>query len=135
MKKVTVLAAAFALAGFLSIDANAQSQTTQPAEQQTEQSATEQSAAEQSTTGQATAATAQEKEKVKVTQDQLPEPVKEVLAQEAFQEWKVEEVYKVAGDAEGEKDTYEVICTNSAQEKGIVRIDEAGTVLKEEPKQ
>ncbi|MFT2011175.1 hypothetical protein ACMA1I_21070 [Pontibacter sp. 13R65] len=124
MKKVTVIAAAIALFGFISIDANAQTET------QTQTPPTE-----QSTTQQGTAATAQDKEKVKVTQDQLPEPVKQVLAQEAFQEWKVDEVYKVAGDAEGDKDTYEVICTNSAQEKGIVRIDEAGTVLKEEPKQ
>jgi hypothetical protein len=111
MKKATFLAAAIALLGVTSIDANAQTQTAEQGQgQQTEQQGQE------------------EANKEKVTQDQLPAPVQAALKSDTYKDWTVGDIYKVApaeGDATG-KVVYEVNLTNAQGQSGIVRMDEKG---------
>lgn len=106
MKKATFLAAAIALIGFTSIDANAQA--TQAAEQAQTQT--------------------QNDNKEKVTKDQLPAPVKAVLDHEAYKEWTVGDIYKVKpaeGDANA-KVVYEISLTNKEGQTGTITLDEQG---------
>ena len=108
MKKVTFLAGAIALLGAASLDASAQTST--PQEQA--------SAAQQG----------QEEKKEKVTQDQLPEPVKTALQGEAYKDWTVGEIHRIApsaGDAAAVA-VYEVSMTNAQGQQGTLRIDEKG---------
>ena len=107
MKKITFLAAAVALIGMSSVEANAQSAT--GAQQQTQ-------------------ATQQQENKEKVTQDQLPEPVKTALASDTYKDWTVGDIHKVApaeGAADG-KVVYEITMTNAQGQTGSVKLDESG---------
>lgn len=121
MKKVTVLAAAIALLGVASIDANAQS-TQQEQTQQTQTQQEQQSAPAQGAEGQ----------REKITEDQLPEPIKEALKSDTYKDWKVSEINKVtpAATAEGAegsgKIVYEVTFTNAEGQSGVARFDETG---------
>ncbi|MCC9136883.1 hypothetical protein ACFSKU_04945 [Pontibacter silvestris] len=111
MKKVTFLAAAIALLGVASVDANAQ--TTQ--QEQTQQT-------------QPTEQKAEGANKVKVAQDELPEPVKTALKSDVYKDWTVGDIYKVSpaeGDTEG-KVVYEVNMTNAQGQSGVVKMDEKG---------
>ncbi|WP_018476604.1 hypothetical protein [Pontibacter roseus] len=107
MKKVTFIAAAFALLGFT---ANAQTQNTQT---QTAKPATEQ---------------AQTDNKEKVTKDQLPAPVKAVLDHESYKDWTVGDIYKVkpAEGAADKKVVYEISLTNKEGQTGTITLDETG---------
>jgi carboxypeptidase C (cathepsin A) len=107
MKKITFLAAAIALIGMTSVDANAQTAT--DAQQQTP-------------------TTQQQDNKEKVTQEQLPEPVKTALTSDTYKDWTVGDIYKVA-PAEGQADAkvvYEVTMTNAQGQTGALRLDEEG---------
>ncbi|WP_266203473.1 hypothetical protein [Pontibacter kalidii] len=115
MKKVTVLAFAFAAFGFISTEATAQTQTN-PSTQQSPQS-------EQVQQGQ------QDANKQQITEEELPEGVKQALQNDALKDWQVSEVYKVAPDAAAgaeAKATYEVFFTNAEQKKAVARFDETG---------
>ncbi|GAB3535851.1 hypothetical protein GCM10027443_25380 [Pontibacter brevis] len=108
MKKVTFLAAAIALAGVSSLDANAQ--TTTPQEQAP--------AAQQG----------QEEKKEKVTQDQLPAPVQAALKSDTYKDWTIGDIYVIkpaAGTTQGAV-VYEVAMTNAQGQTGVVRMDEKG---------
>jgi hypothetical protein len=109
MKKVTFIAAAIALLGFTSIDANAQA-ATQAAEQA--QTQTQQ----------------QTDNREKVTKDQLPAPVKAVLDHEAYKEWTVGDIHKVkpAAGAANAKVLYEIALTNKEGQTGTITLDETG---------
>lgn len=111
MKKVTFIAAAIALLGFTSIDANAQTAT---------------QAAEQS---QATEQTPQQAEnKEKVTKDKLPAPVQAVLDHETYKDWTIGDIYKVKPDATAQngKVLYEINLTNKEGQSGTITLDETG---------
>lgn len=105
MKKVTFIAAAIALLGFTSIDANAQAE--QQATEQTQQ---------------------QNDNKEKVTKEQLPAPVKAVLDHETYKEWTVGDIYKVkpAEGAANAKVVYEINLTNKEGQSGTITLDEQG---------
>ncbi len=108
MKKVTFLAAAIALVGMSSMDANAQ--TTTPQEQAP--------AAQQG----------QEEKKEKVTQDQLPAPVQAALKSDTYKDWTIGDIYALkpaAGATQGAV-VYEVAMTNAQGQAGVVRMDEKG---------
>jgi hypothetical protein len=107
MKKVTFIAAAIALLGFTSIDANAQ---TQGATQATQQSQ------------------GQSDNKEKVTKDQLPAAVKAVLDHETYKDWTVGDIYKVKPEAgaQSAKVVYEINLTNKEGQTGTITLDETG---------
>jgi hypothetical protein len=112
MKKVTLLAFAFAAFGIAS-EATAQTQNT-PSTQQPAQ--TEQ-------------AQPQDANKQQITQEELPEGVKQALTSDALKDWQVSEVYKVAPDAAAGADakaTYEIYFTNAEQKQAVARFDETG---------
>lgn len=113
MKKVTVLAFAFAAFGFISTEATAQTQNNPSTQQpQTEQAQEQQNANKQ-----------------QITEEELPEGVKQALQNEALKEWQVSEVYKVAPEAAAGADakaTYEIYFTNAEQKQAIARFDETG---------
>lgn len=113
MKKLTFVAAAFAFIGFASVDASAQT-TTQQTTQTTQTAQTDSTAAAPA--------------KETITKEQLPEPVKAALAHEAYKDWTVSEIYKVApaAGAADSKVVYEFIMTNKEGKKGRVRLDETG---------
>ncbi|MFD2246483.1 hypothetical protein [Pontibacter ruber] len=103
MKKATFIAAAIALLGVTSINANAQTAT------------------------QATEQTQQDTNKEKVTQEQLPEPVKAVLSHETYKDWTVGDIYKVKPEKGAKaKALYEISLTNAAGQSGTLLLDEAG---------
>ena len=104
MKKTTIIAAAIALLGVTSINANAQ------------------------TASQATEQTQQQENKEKITQDQLPEPVKAVLAHDTYKDWTIGDIYKVKPEAGAKKAKalYEVSLTNAAGQSGTLLLDETG---------
>lgn len=110
MKKVTFIAAAIALIGFTSIDANAQTQNATQAAQATEQ------------------AQPQADSKEKVTKDQLPAPVKAVLDHETYKDWTIGDIYKVKPDATAQdaKVVYEINLTNKEGQSGTITLDETG---------
>ena len=110
MKKATVLVAAIALLGITSVDTFAQG--TQNNTQQTQ-----------------TQTQTEDANKEKITQEELPQPVKDALTKEIYQAWTVSEVYKVAA-AEGAKPTYEVQFTNASDERAVARFNEDGTTIK-----
>ncbi|MBF8963401.1 hypothetical protein I0P70_09100 [Pontibacter sp. FD36] len=129
MKKITYLAAAIAFFGFASLDANAQTDKNKKKskkKQQVEQT-TETETEAQAETGnqvnyeeqvqtetqvttetqtQTQTQTATQEENVKreaITQEELPEPVKQTLMAEAFSSWQIVEVFRVTpnGNAAG----------------------------------
>ncbi|RDV16039.1 hypothetical protein DXT99_06645 [Pontibacter diazotrophicus] len=107
MKKTTFLAAAIALLGLSSLDASAQASTQQAQTPVTQE---------------------QEEKKEKVTQDQLPEPVKAALQSDTYKDWTVGEIHKVVpatGETEGSA-VYEVTMTNAEGQTGVVRMNEKG---------
>ncbi|WP_299760143.1 hypothetical protein [uncultured Pontibacter sp.] len=110
MKKVTVLAFAFAAFGFISTEATAQTQNNPSTQQpQTEEM--------------------QDANKQQITQEELPEGVKQALQNEALKDWQVSEVYKVAPEAAAgaeAKATYEIYFTNAEQKQAVARFDETG---------
>ncbi|MDX5418109.1 MAG: hypothetical protein LPK09_02755 [Hymenobacteraceae bacterium] len=119
MKKITYLAAAIAFLGFASLDAHAQTdkskkkskkkqkveQTTEveteaKAETENQVNYTEQVQTQTETVveTQAPAQTVtqgQEEKREAITQEELPEPVKQALSAAAFSSWQIVEVYRV----------------------------------------
>ncbi|MCX2740707.1 hypothetical protein [Pontibacter anaerobius] len=115
MKKVTVLAFAFAAFGFISTEATAQ---TQPQNNPSTQQPQTEQVQEQ-----------QDANKQQITEEELPEGVKQALQNEALKDWQVSEVYKVAPDAAAGADakaTYEVYFTNAEQKQAVARFYETG---------
>ncbi|SFG71133.1 hypothetical protein [Pontibacter chinhatensis] len=118
MKKVTLLAFAFAAFGLISTEATAQSQNT-PSTQQSPQSEQAQQQGQQQ----------QDANKQQITQEELPEGVKQALQHDALKDWQVSEVYKVAPEATAGADakaTYEIYFTNAEQKQAVARFDETG---------
>jgi hypothetical protein len=119
MKKITYLAAAIAFFGFTSLDANAQtdknkkkSKKKQKVEQTTEVETETQAEAETQvnyeeqaqteTQTQTTTQTEAQNENVKreaITQEELPEAVKQTLSAATFSSWQIVEVYRVTPNA------------------------------------
>lgn len=123
MKKITYLAAAIAFFGFASLDASAQtdknkkkSKKKQKVEQTTEvetetKAETEnqvnyeeqvQAETQVTTETQTTTQTEVQEENVKreaITQEELPEPVKQTLSAATFSSWQIVEVYRVTPNA------------------------------------
>ncbi|MCC9135117.1 hypothetical protein ACFSKU_18495 [Pontibacter silvestris] len=113
MKKVIFIATAIAFLRVTSTDASAQQ-----VQEQTQQA-------------QAIEQNMQDENKVKVSQYELPEPVKTSLKCDVYKNWTVGDIYKVLpteGDAEG-KIVYEVNMTNAEGQPGIVRINEKGGIV------
>lgn len=113
MKKVTLLAFAFAAFG-LTTEATAQTQHNSSTQQPTQQ--------EQ-------AQPQQDANKQQITQEELPEGVQQALKNDALKDWQVSEVYKVAPDAAAGADakaTYEIYFTNAEQKQAVARFDETG---------
>ncbi|WP_373422641.1 hypothetical protein [Pontibacter ummariensis] len=73
----------------------------------------------------------QETGKQKITEEELPDAVKQSLKSDNLKDWQVSEVYKVAPDAQtpDARPTYEVRFTNAKQEQAVARFDEAGKPL------
>ena len=106
MKKATLLAAAVALVGVSSLDANALASRQAPAQ-----------AAQQG----------QEEKKEKVTHDQLPVPVQAALKSNVYKEWKMGDIYKITPATGAEsKEVYEVTMTNALGQTGVVRMNSKG---------
>ncbi|RAU84377.1 hypothetical protein [Pontibacter arcticus] len=122
MKKLTVIAFAFAAFGLVSTEANAQAATTG--------ASTQAPAATTTTTQTTTTSTTADKQKIEETQ--LPEAVKTSMKAEAFKDWTVAEIYKVAPDASaaGATTTYEIYFTNAEQKRAIARFDETGKPIR-----
>ncbi|AKD03080.1 hypothetical protein POKO110462_09830 [Pontibacter korlensis] len=117
MKKATFFAAAIAILGFTSLDANAQMQG------QGQQGQTQTQGQQGQQTGQT-----QEGNREQVTQDQLPEAIQNALKSDVYKEWTVGEIYKVTpteGAANSEV-VYEVRMTNASGQAGVVRLNEKG---------
>jgi outer membrane biosynthesis protein TonB len=115
MKKITYLAAAIAFLGFASLDANAQNdknkkkskkkekveQTTEvetevQAETETQVNYEEQVQTETQTQTQTqTEAQGQNEKREAITQEELPEPVKQTLSAATFSSWQIVEVFRV----------------------------------------
>jgi hypothetical protein len=186
MKKITYLAAAIAFFGFASLDANAQtdknkkkSKKKQKVEQTTEveteaQAETEnqvnyeeqvQTETQVSTEAQTTTQPQEQNENLKreaITQEELPEPVKQALMAEAFSSWQVVEVFRVTpnenargaqgmenraeqanqnaqnanaqanAQGQGARTMYEIFFTNEQQQSAKVRIDEQGNIIRDQ---
>lgn len=101
MKKASILAIAFALAGVTSY---AQEAYTMLPPQTMEQ----------------------EQGKEKVTPDQLPDAVKLAVADDEYKEWTLGEVYKIAPAEDGAPVIYEVQFLNKEEQPVVVRFNEAG---------
>ncbi|MHC2990911.1 hypothetical protein OB13_04690 [Pontibacter sp. HJ8] len=119
MKKITYLAAAIAFFAFTSVDAQAQSdkkkskkkQATEQTEVQTETQAetatqigAEQTQTETQTqtatqTQAQTGAQGQNEKREAITQEELPDAVKQALTAQAFSAWKVTEVFRITPNA------------------------------------
>lgn len=173
MKKITILAAAIAIFGLSSIEANAQS-TTKPKQEQQNQSSDQlqegmgqgQSSEElqqgqgqssdqlQHEQGQSSdqlqheqsqgqgmgenSDMSQEGMREVVTEDELPEAVRNTLESDIYQDWEIAEIHKVLPAAseqqiEGQTSSaiYEVTFVNAEGQKGVVRLDEAGNAASE----
>lgn len=108
MRKISLLAVAFALVGFGAQAQGNAAQTPQAAVQQT----------------------AQQQGKQKITVEALPEAVKTAVTGGDYKEWTVGEVHKVQPAEAGATATYEVQFLNKEQgEPVVVRYDEAGNVV------
>lgn len=104
MKKISVLALAFALAGFT---AQAQEVANENAQKPAQQE--------------------QAQGKQKITPDELPDAVKKaIVTSEEFQGWTLGESFKVQGAESGAPATYEVQFINGEEQPVVVRFDETG---------
>lgn len=97
--------------GFASLDAVAQTQGQNQGQQQQQQ--TEQQA---------------EGNRELVTQDQLPEAVKNALKSDVYKDWTVGEIYKITPEegAANAEVVYEITMTNAEGQEGVVRMNEKG---------
>ncbi|MDX5421579.1 MAG: hypothetical protein LPK14_04945 [Hymenobacteraceae bacterium] len=128
MKKATVIAFAIATFGIISTQAKAQSNTNASSQRpQTEQT--------QTTPPQ------QDANKQQITEEELPEAVKQALQADALKEWRVVEVYKVNPAPQGQeagaqvtKATYEIFFTNAENKRAVGRFDEEGKAIANEQK-
>ncbi|ARS36900.1 hypothetical protein [Pontibacter actiniarum] len=105
MKKISILAVAFALAG---LGAQAQDNPTSQPQQQTMQQEQGQ----------------QNKQQVKP--EELPDAVKLAVANSDYKEWTLGEVYLIQPTEDGAPVVYEVQFLNGEEEPVVVRYDEAG---------
>lgn len=121
MKKITYLAAAIAFFGFTSLDANAQtdkskkkSKKKQDVEQTTEAQTETQNVADtqvsyqeeaqsQTQSQTQTGAQGQNEKREPITQEELPDAVKQTLTAATFNDWQIMEVYRITpnGNAAG----------------------------------
>lgn len=62
--------------------------------------------------------------KVKITEDQLPQPVKTTLAKDDYKDWKVDAAYFYKGD----KEYYQVVLKKDTETK-TVNFDKDGNVV------
>jgi len=115
MKKATVIACAIAALGICTTEAQAQTNTTPPAAQQ-----------QTPTTGQT-----QEENRQQITQEELPDAVKQSLQSDKLKDWQVVEVYKITDDTQGAetKAVYEVFFTNAEEKRAVARFDEQGKAV------
>lgn len=104
MKKISVLAIAFAIAGFT---AQAQETAPQNAQQPVQQE--------------------QAQGKQKVTPEELPDAVKQaIVTSDEYQGWTLGEVHKVQSAEDGAPVAYEVQFINGEEQPVVVRFDETG---------
>ncbi|AKD02701.1 hypothetical protein POKO110462_00095 [Pontibacter korlensis] len=103
MKKISVLAVAFALAGFT---AQAQETATQTTQQTTQQGQTQ--------------------GKQKITPEELPAAVQQAVTGDEYKDLTVGEVHKVQSAKDGAPVTYEVQFLDSEEQATVVRFDETG---------
>ncbi|RIJ37503.1 hypothetical protein [Pontibacter oryzae] len=101
MKKISVLAIAFVAC--LSLNAQAQEGVTTQQQQTTTQ-----------------------QEKQRISSEDLPDAVKSVVAEGAYKDWMLGEVYKVEATEEGTLAVYELQFLNGEEESVVVRYDENG---------
>ena len=105
MKKISVLAFAFAMAGFT---AQAQEAATNNAQQQPAQQE-------------------QTKGKQKIAPDELQDAVKQaIVSNEEYANWSLGEVHKVQPAESGAPATYEVQFIDGQEQPVVVRFDESG---------
>lgn len=180
MKKITYLATAIAFFSFASLDATAQTdksknkskkkhkveqttdvETETQADTQTQAIEQTQPAAEQQTQP-APQAQQDNMKREAITQEELPEPVKQALAAEAFSSWQVVEAFRLTPNAsgananttntanqgmesnagqtntnaatqgQGAATVYEIMFTNEQQQSAKVRIDELGNIIRDQ---
>lgn len=119
MKKATVFAAAIAILGLTSLDANAQTQ---------KETKTTETKTQAQTQGQQQAEQVKQDGRELVKQDQLPEGVQNALKSDVYKDWTVGEIYKVApaAGAPNAEVVYEVRMTNAQGQAGVVRMNEKG---------
>lgn len=65
-----------------------------------------------------------EDQRIPVKPEELPEPVKKLLADEQYKDWKVSEAYMV----QEERKIYEITLVRG-QEKTVIKVDEKGNKL------
>ncbi|GHA65765.1 hypothetical protein SAMN04487941_2004 [Pontibacter akesuensis] len=109
MKKISLLAVAFALVGLGAQAQGNAANTTQAVQQTTPQG---------------------QQNKQKITLEELPEAVKTAVTGGEYKEWTVGEVHKLQPAEAGAAAIYEVQLLNKEQEQPVVvRYDEAGNVV------
>lgn len=113
MKKAAVLAIIITVLGLFSVEAKAQSSNS-PSTQQPVTAQAQQAAGKQ-----------------QISEEELPDGIKEALKSDVLTAWEVSEVYKVAagaGDAKAGA-IYEVYFTNAEQMRAIARFDGEGNTV------
>lgn len=123
MKKATFFAAAIAIIGLTSIDANAQVQGQVQGQVKAQTDAVEQ--------------TVQAANRQIVKLEETPAAVQSALKNDVYKDWTVGEINKVApkeGDANAEV-VYEVQMTNAAGQTGVVRMNAEGGAATSEEKE
>lgn len=113
MKKGAVLAIVITVLGLSSVEAKAQSSNS-PSTQQP-----------------VTAQAQQPTGKQQISEEELPDGIKEALKSDVLTPWEVSEVYRVAAGAENTKAgaMYEVYFTNAEQMRAIARFDREGNTV------
>jgi len=114
MKRAAILAIAFTVLGLFSVEAKAQ-YSNSPSTQQP-----------------LLAVQAHEAPvKQQISEEELPDGIKQALKSDALTPWEVSEVYRVAAGAENAvaKATYEVYFTNAEKKRAIARFDEEGNTV------
>ncbi|MCX2738412.1 hypothetical protein [Pontibacter anaerobius] len=114
MKKATFFAAAIAILGFTSLNAQAQEQA--------------------QTQGQQTEQVQEQGNRELVTQDQLPEAVQNALKSDVYKDWTVGEIHKITPEegAANAEVVYEIKLTNAEGQEGVVRMNEKGGAAESE---
>lgn len=107
MKKISILAVAFAFVGF---GAQAQDNSATQPQQQTMQQ--------------------EQENKQQIKPEELPEAVKLAVANSNYKEWTLGEVYMIAPTEEGATAVYEVQFLSEEEEPVVVRYDEAGNEMR-----